>query len=248
MAPPRIINDDRQDQIIQNAIDGHRPLLLTHQSSEGWRAFKGRFVAGSRSTHAIVVRIAWPENGGSTRLPAPGDPLGATFRFDHKKCLFATTLEEMQRQTQEALVRLRWPNHIRQIQRRAFERARSPTGTIIAVRFWQNDGPGRSDTLARNIRHGQLEDLSASGMRLKATRSEEFEIGRTYRCVFTPRSGKPSIVVDAILQHRESTEYGRACLGFQFVGLEATKEGQDVLNRLVRLTHRFRSGRSRSRG
>lgn len=248
MAPPRIINDDRQNQIIQNAIDGHRPLLLTHQSSEGWRAFKGRFVAGSRSTHAIVVKIAWPENGGSTRLPAPGDPLGATFRFGHKKCLFATTLEEMQRQTQEALVRLRWPNHIRQIQRRAFERARPPAGTIIAVRFWQNDGPGRSDTLARNLRHGQLEDLSAGGMRLKATRSEEFEIGRTYRCVFTPRSGKPSIVVDAILQHRESTEYGRACLGFQFVGLEATKEGQDVLNRLVRLTHRFRSGRSRSRG
>lgn len=248
MSSPRIINDDRQDQIIQNAIDGRRPLLLTHQSAEGWRAFKGRFVEGSKSAHAIVARISWPENGDPMRLPAPGDPIGATFRFGHKKCLFATTLEEMQRQTQEGLVRLRWPNHIQQIQRRAFERARPPEGTIIAVRFWRNDGPARSDALTRNLRHGQLEDLSAGGMRLKAARSEEFEIGRTYRCVFTPRSGKPSIVVDAILQHRESTEHGRACLGFQFVGLEATKEGQEVLNRLVRLTHRFRCGRSRSRG
>ncbi len=241
-----VITHSRQDQIIQSAIDGRRRLLLTHQCPDGWRTFKGEFVAGSRSSRVILTKVSLPGDNGQMLLLKPGEPLGAAFRFGHKKCLFGTTLEDLQRRTDEALITMRWPGQIEQIQRRAFERAQLPRGTVIAVRYWQSDQSCGSTGLGRRVRHGQLQDLSAGGMRIKAADLQELEIGRNYRCVFAPRQGKPAFVIDAILRHRETADHGRAAIGFQFIGLEVTSEGREQLKRLARLVHRFKSGRSGS--
>jgi len=76
-------------------------------------------------------------------------------------------------------------------------------------------------------------------MRIKVADSKEVQIDRTYRCVFTPRSGKPSLVLDAVLRHREAVNQGRASLGFQFVGMETTHDGLHLLDRLVRIVNHF---------
>jgi c-di-GMP-binding flagellar brake protein YcgR len=170
-----------------------------------------------------------------------------TFRTGHKKCVFGTVVEPGDGHTTESVVTLRWPDHLQQIQRRLFERAQPPQGTVIPVRLWREGSSAGPREEVRSIRHGQLEDLSAGGMRVKAHDASEFHAGRTYRCVFTPRAGGPSIVVDAFARHRQAADQGRASIGFQFVGLEATPEGRRVLARIARTVSQFQRARSRSR-
>jgi hypothetical protein len=113
------------------------------------------------------------------------------------------------------------------------------------VRFWREAAGGDASTDARNVRHGQLEDISAGGMRIKVADPKDVSLDRTYRCVFTPRPGKPSLVLDAVLRHREAVDQGRASLGFQFVGMEATPEGLRLLDRLVRIVNHFQRSNAR---
>jgi hypothetical protein len=81
-------------------------------------------------------------------------------------------------------------------------------------------------------------------MRIKVADSKEVQLDRTYRCVFSPRAGKPSLVLDAVLRHREAGDQGRAALGFQFVGMETTQDGLRLLDRLVRIVNHFQRSHS----
>ncbi len=248
MGTMQSIVKDRQQEIVAESIRQQRRLVMTHNSEEGWRTFKSTFALGSPSAGELLVRVSCPDGAADAFLPSPGDTLGGTFRVGHKKCMFCTVVRSVQRQSTAALLTLGWPEHIQQLQRRAYERATPPRGTIIAVRFWRETGPSDPTLQARSVRHGQLEDISCGGMRIKVADPKETEIGADYRCVFTPRPGKPSIVLDAILRHREAVDRGRASLGFQFVGLETTPESLRTLDRLARLVSRFRHAGNRRTG
>ena len=76
-------------------------------------------------------------------------------------------------------------------------------------------------------------------MRIKVADAVSVELERTYKAVFTPRHGKPALILDTILRHREVVENGRASLGLQFVGLETCTEGLRTLDRLARLVSHF---------
>jgi hypothetical protein len=133
------------------------------------------------------------------------------------------------------------------LQRRAYERAAPPHGTIVPVRFWREMPQGESAPETRVVRHGQLEDLSCGGIRIKVSDAQDIAMGCTYRCVFAPRPGKPAVVLEGILRHREAAEHGRASLGFQFVGLETSVEGLRTLDRLARVVSHFQRSHGRPR-
>jgi len=147
----------------------------------------------------------------------------------------------------EDAVVLRWPSQVQQLQRRVFERSTPPPGTIIAVRFWRAQPADQRASDERDVRYGQLEDLSAGGMRIKLARPADIEAGALYCCTFSPKQGKPPFFVDAVLRHREAAEQNRASLGFQFVGLEATADGRRTLDRLARLVSYFQRATARAR-
>jgi hypothetical protein len=145
------------------------------------------------------------------------------------------------------VINLGWPDHLQQLQRRVYERVRPMRDTVISVRFWREDQATASSVEARDVRHGQMEDLSVGGMRVKAANPAAIEDGQTYRCVFAPKPGKPSFVLDALIRHHEDADQGRASIGFQFIGLEATPEGRRTLERLARTVTQLQRARSRSR-
>lgn len=245
MSTTQPIVKDRQDQVITDSVRQQRRLVLTYNGDEGWRTFKAAFALSSPAASELLVRLPLPDDGARPFLPAIGDTLGGTFRVGHKKCMFCTVVESVRLQPTFVLLTLRWPDQIQQLQRRAYERASPPRGTIVAVRFWRQSGVAESALEARAIRHGQLEDISCGGMRIKVANPKEVEIGADYRCVVTPRTGKPSLVLDAILRHREAVDHGRASLGFQFVGLETTPDSLRMLDRLARVVSHFRHAASR---
>jgi len=236
-----------QEEVFEEAIREGRQLVLTYNLPGGWQRQKAVFVSGSAATQETLVHAILPDLQREVALPTLGMIVGGSFRLGHKKCLFSSAVRSCGPKGRAVPILLSWPDHLSQLQRRAYERATPPHGGVIAVRFWI-EGEGQSVLDARDVRHGQLEDISAGGMRLKVADTVVVELERTYKVVFTPRAGKPALVLDSLLRHREPAEKGRSSLGFQFIGLETTTEGLRTLDRLARLVSYFQRSNSRRTG
>lgn len=240
---PKTINiAEMRDEILGSAAQRRLKAVLTLRLENGWRTYKCWFVSGEG--HDVLLRLA-SEDVDTALRDATGDmAIGVTFRFGHKKCLFSSKIVEMYDGPDHVRVHVRYPHEMQQLQRRVYERAEPPAGTIVPVRFWcldvAHEEDGRSD-----VRHGQLEDLSAGGMRIRTSDLADIHVGGLYRCVFAPSPGASPILVDSTLLHHEATDKGRAALGFHFMGLEATPEGKKTLERIVRLVKQFQRRRSR---
>jgi hypothetical protein len=234
---------DQQDQILLDSIRHQRPVVLTQSTPQGWRVVKAAFLCGSPESGELTARVLKEDNEANPTPPPFGTRLGGTFRLGHKKCMFSGQVRAVHPHGECDDFVLSWPEQMQQLQRRAYERAAPPPGTVIAVRFWR-EGSDTSNE-ARVVRHGQLEDVSCGGIRIKVPDPTELVIGCTYKCVFTPKPGKPAIVVDTILRHREAVEQGRASLGFQFVGLETSPERLRTLDRLARMVRHFQRVKAR---
>lgn len=235
MSPTQQFTDRRRDQVLEQVVVRGVHAVLSHHAATGWRTFKAAFASGSRTSNTLSVRLFGPQIASPELFPAPGDRMGVTFRLNHRKCVFNTLVESVQSDTDRVVLNLRWPDHLQQLQRRSFERVEVPRGRVIAVRFWQETPAGAS----RDARHGQLENVSAGGMRIRVSRDFDARIGDAYKCVFSPRPGAPSMILDTRVQHKEVLDEGRASVGLQFLGLEASPEGQRTLDRLARIVHQY---------
>lgn len=245
MSVTQTVPSDLQERLLLGAAAEQRRVVLTHQGTDGWRLYKGRFATNSGRADGLLVLVPAVSHEGRTLVLKTGDVLGCAFRDGHRKCICTTVIDDIRADGDNVLITLRTPEDIQQLQRRAFERAAPAVSNVIAVRFWQ-DGPGvPSGQSERNVRHGQLVDISAGGMRVNVPDPHRIVMDATYRCVFTTGPGKPAFVLDAFLRHREAEENGRAALGFQFVGLETTTEGRKTLDRLARLVSHFQRHRQR---
>jgi len=245
MAATESIVQKRQDHVLQASIRNRRHLVVTHNGPLGWRTLKSAFVSGSRHSGELAVRVMLSDEADSLHLPQRGDTLGGTFRDGHKKCMFRSELLSHRVLAGEATLVLKWPAHLQQLRRRAYERVAPPRDQVVAVRFWREvDGSDREGG-TRTLKHGQLEDISCGGLRMRVANAGDLVMGATYKCVFAPRPGKPSLLLEGILRHREAVEQGRASLGFQFVGMETTQEGMRTLDRLARIVSHFQRSKGR---
>ena len=246
MSTAQAIAQEQLNRVLEDAIQKKRRGVLSHHSSRGWRTFSSHFVSGSHASKTILVNTPIPPDILESAMPQSGNTLGFTFRTGHKKCLFAATVESIGRQGRQGRITLRWPDQIKQLQRRLYERVPLPTSTIVAVRLWRETEADQTPLEARTVCHGQLVDLSVGGMRVKVAHPDMFEPSTVYRCVFTPKPGKPPIMAHGMVRHHEAVDHGRACIGFQFVGLEATPEGGRVLDRLARTVTQLQRIRHRN--
>lgn len=223
----------QRTQLLKDSVAKRCRVMVTLALEDGWAIVKGLFRPGHRQD----VLFFEPAPREQVREICAGEELAVTFRHGRKKCMFTAQFLKLE----SGCWQLSWPDEIRQLQRRAYERISPPDGTVVAVRFWQPDHADESGARA-NARHGQLENISAGGMRVRTADHEAINVDETYRCVFTPPHSKVPLIVDGKLRHRESVVEGRASLGFQFVGLEATEEGRKTLERLAKLVGRFHRG------
>lgn len=245
MSVVQAVLSDRLDQILDDSIRHHTPVVLTHRTSSGWRMFKGRFHSGNKVEGFVTVQLPPSEDVDATQAPGVGETIGVTFRLGHRKCMSSSIVQSTRTATEGWLISFRWLEQLQQLQRRVFERSCPPRGAVVAVRFWMEEHGAESAQMERSVKHGQLEDISAGGMRIKAAETADVHVGATYRCVFTPRHGAPALLLDATLRHREAGDRGRISLGFQFVGLETSADGRKTLDRLARLVSQYHRSASR---
>ncbi len=211
---------------------------------------KTTLVSGSHSVGLVTLRIraagAERNTQGKSVLPNPGQDIGVTFRAGHKKCMFGSIVSSLGDATKNALITLPWPQRLQQLQRRAYQRVVLPKHTAISVRLVQGQSNHSLHADVQSVRHAQLEDLSVGGMRVRIQDTASLKQDDVYRCVFTPRPGKPSFMIDTLIRHTEAPTTEHARIGLQFIGLEVSAEGRRTLDRLARVVSYFQRARAKS--
>lgn len=244
MCAMQLIANQELCRVLDESVTRERPVVVTHHGSVGWRALKAAFAASRGSASELTIKLRPLRDEDAPVSVKAGDALGVTFRVGHKKCMFTTEVISAARLSTDQTITVERPDRLQQLQRRVFERAKPPGQAVIPVRIWRETGE-TVPVEERTIRHGQLEDMSAGGMRVKVACAADFEIGVVYRCAFSPRAGKPSVVVDALVRHHEAANQGRASIGFQYVGLETSAEGHRMMERLAQAVTHYQRARSR---
>ncbi|MEK6675180.1 MAG: PilZ domain-containing protein [Planctomycetota bacterium] len=239
--------EDQKDNILEESIRDERHLVLTERSPQGWRLWKSRFVTGSKAAANLLVKLRLDE--GISHTLEVGSTVGVTFRTGHMKCMFRSTVEQVQPRPDGDVLKLLWPENIQRLQRRIFERTAPPRGQVVAVKFWReaSSEPSNPSTSPAVIRHGQMEDLSAGGLRIHVADPGDIQLGTTYRCSFAPNQGAPHVVLESILLHKEAADRSRISLGFQFVGLDSSADGRKTLDRLAKIVSQYQRSRSSTR-
>jgi c-di-GMP-binding flagellar brake protein YcgR len=228
--------------LLEEAVRRATVVSITHRRADGWRLYKSSFQPRCVPGKYLLLEPAAPRAGRELEPLAAGTEIGVTFRIGHKKCLFSSAI--LANQDAAEAFTVAWPSEIQQMQRRAFERAVPPPGEVIAVRFWPTAPSGAPTDAKRTVYYGELEDVSAGGIRINAAAVDILHEGQSFECLFAPRRGTPPILCEATLRHRESADRGRASLGLQFIGLETTPDGRATLERLASVVSDFqRRGR-----
>lgn len=243
MSVMQTVANEHRDRILTMVAENSSYAVISYHGPAGWRSYKCRFRSVLRGG-AEVDLLAEDMPAGDQGSPKPGEVLGVSFRLGHKKCMFSAVLLGVEGPG-GAIVRLRCTGQLHQLQRRVYERAFPPRDVVVPVRFWHLIATGQSAGSDHDTRHGQLENISAGGMRIQTRSFHQPATESTHRCILTPRPGAPTLIVDAVLRHYDLVANERASLGFQFVGLESTLEGQQVLQSIVQIVNRFRRARAR---
>lgn len=238
MSAMHTVADEHRDKIFATVAENSAYAVISYHGKAGWRSYKCRFrsvLMGGDEISLLAEDMPADDQG----TPKPGEVLGVSFRMGHKKCMFSAVLLGVERPG-GTIVRLRCTGQLHQLQRRVYQRAFPPRDVVVPVRFWHVVATETPAGGVQDTRHGQLENISAGGMRIQTRTFQEQAVESTHRCILTPRPGAPTLIVDAVLRHYDLVANQRASLGFQFVGLESTSEGRQTLQSIVQIVNRFR--------
>lgn len=248
------VETERRDEIIRSATDGGLPATLTRFGSGGWTTYRTRFLSCDADERNIWIVQPKQECQNESLALLAGEQIGISFRLRRAKCSFSSVVigsVAARRGDGADAYRavIQWPENLQEMQRRVYRRVSPPPGRRIDVRYWpakispSATGPkealiGPSDC---GVLSGRLLDLSAGGLRVAiAEPAGELATGARVICEFSPRSGEPALRLETLLQHIELAVGGRRSIGFQFVGLDTSTEGQCRLAQLASIVTAFR--------
>ncbi|UCG17592.1 MAG: PilZ domain-containing protein [Phycisphaerales bacterium] len=244
------VDDVRLDQIITDAIRAGAKAVLTCRRHDRWTTLKCAFVPHETLGHRIVVTHPLQEPPDQGQGLEVGQRVGVAFRRGHRKYLLSTVVETPDPGTSPptGTVVLRWPNSIHQIQRRVCHRATPPPGRTIhvQVRSGHIDNDNTPTPPGAPILDGRVEDLSVGGIRVLSPHDPSLPADAPVICSFCIDPDTQPTTLNAVFRHRE-TRHDRFSLGFQFVGLEARRDGPELLARLAAIVTRFQRAAVRQR-
>lgn len=240
MKPLLPVDEKKKNDILEHAASRNQFCVVTNRSEGAWESVKTKFVHDKDSPNRMFFEAV---DAGSNRALSylSGELVGVTFRRGHRKCLFSTTVIgttsiEQEDGTLVSAVELEWPSALHELQRRAYQRA-VPVGRHVSVRFWEGGVCNRrqAEHEGSGIMNGTLVDLSAGGMRILSmdVAPDTLEEGDVIGLSFRPQSRGETIVIEGVFRHFQLTSDGLASIGIQFIGLECSEHGRDLLATLA---------------
>lgn len=164
-------------------------------------------------------------------------PVGICFQYDYSKYLFESTISVPPSLDSNGRLCMDWPDKIEKMQRRAYERQPIPAGLNVRAMFWHRGHLHETDTAPHeDYWQGKIENLSAGGAMIRVDRALQdcFSIGQLVGVQFTPMSYQKPLLLEGHIRHLKTpSDLNALLVGVEFLGLEASPEGREILHRLL---------------
>jgi hypothetical protein len=254
-----------REKILQTAIDMKVPAIMSYLSKDKWHVAKVLLtnLDGDRlSVESTISRRQRPIN---IRVD---QPVGVSFKYGYGKFVFDTTVKALEPSTDPetnrqrgGIIILALPDKIEVIQRRNYFRVNVPESLKVKVLLWPRSGrreqadPKHDAAIeTNNYCQGRLMDISAGGAQIIVPNQNNagqassclllegasFKRGQFVSMRFTPLPYEIPLILNAQIRNILPTaDRKNASFGLQFVGLEASPEGREVLSRLIGFVEKY---------
>jgi len=143
------------------------------------------------------------------------------------------------------LIKMDLPDRVERIQRRMYHRQPVPASLKVKVLFWHRGYLEDTDERPEELYwEGRLLNLSAGGAQFEIDAKEKnnFRAGQLLGVQFTPMSyQKPFLLESHVRYLKNQPDQTSFRIGVEFLGLEASREGREVLNRLLEVIDIYRT-------
>ena len=263
MKPRKILTLPEATDIIDAGVRDSALAVVTLQSGDGWQTFKSRLLERDPNRKFIVLDYI-EVNGVAPPPVSVGQYAGVSFRHKSRKIMFATVIEARGRFEAEGqvvpAVRCRWPESLIEMQRRAYYRTPVPPGTSLPVSLWPGGVASRqhAQSAPLGVLSGSALDLSCGGSLVQLPPGQEICLteNELLGVEIQLPDGRQPVLVDAYFRGQRVDPGKGPAAAIQFVGLELTPDGRNLLQRIARcvqnfhrlsLTEDLRAGSSRFR-
>jgi hypothetical protein len=243
-------------EILQALIEKKVPAVMSYLSKGKWHVAK--VVLTELGANRLIAQVA------SGRKPHPiniqvNQPVGISVKYEYGKFIFETIVASLDpsanteaapcngsqsssHSTGGGAIELVVPDRVEIVQRRSYFRVDVPKSLKVNVMFWRRSANSKDQTPPEHCWQGKLADISAGGAQIVADAGQgpEFKTGQFVGLQFTPVPYETPLAFDAQIRNILPTADNKGiCLGLQIVGLEASPEGRQVLQRLCNVVERY---------
>ncbi len=224
-------------ETLSKASSSHKVGIMTYLNAGKWQVVRVGII--NHTEQCVVAEVLSDEKSIVSDFRI-NQPVGMSFQIDFVKYIFESVIIGVESKVtlgEKGRVLLELPDKIQKIQRRAYQRQPIPKELNVKVLFWHR---GYLDTVRINpVDHywqGQLADLSAGGLRvlIEMDKKDRFTIGQVVGLQFTPMYYQKPILAEGHLRYLTEDEDNQILsLGIEFLGLEVSVEGRQILQRLL---------------
>lgn len=246
---PAIVNltNEQLDEAIASAVQRHLPITVTIRDKDSWRILHSRFL--SVESEHLLIEMPSSDRQSAPELFEAADRIGLSFKLKHYKHICAATIAGTSEITTDdgsksPVLSLCLPTQMQRVQRRIFSRVSVPANRIVRASFWVGglDAEPTQASPQMPVWGGQVVDISAGGVQVRCSKeiTETLDLGETVGMHISFGLAQETVSIDAQYRHLESGSDTEALIGFQFVGLEQTPKGQEVLGQIGTWMNQFR--------
>ncbi|UCC21828.1 MAG: PilZ domain-containing protein [Planctomycetota bacterium] len=243
-------------EILQDLVEKKVPAVMSYLSKGKWHVAK--VVLTELGANRLTAQIS------SGKKPHPmhiqvNQPVGISVKYEYGKFIFETAVAalgppsdsddsssgEPQNNNHAAsggTIELMVPDRVEIVQRRSYFRVDVPKSLKVNVMFWHRCLNGKQRTPPEHYWQGKLADISAGGAQIvvDAGPGPKLKTGQFIGMRFTPMPYETPLTFDAQIRNVLPTADNQGmCLGLQIVGLEASPEGRQILQRLCNIVERY---------
>lgn len=239
MADSETLKAEQVDAFLRQAVQDGLCGTLSFLREGKWSVFDIVVVKVGPSGVAIQL------DGGTT---APitlkkEQPVGVCLQFDRHKYIFESAVAEPPTHQTPLDLTIELPEKIEKMRRRAYDRQSVPSDLTVRVAFWHRGYMDDNDQVPQeHYWQGKLENLSAGGVMIRVGAEDRacFSVGQLIGVQFTPMSYQKPLLLEGHIRHLNIPP-DEDCLivGVEFLGLEASPEGREILHRLVHVVELY---------
>jgi hypothetical protein len=232
------------EESLDEAMQRHIPVSMTCRTGLEWHNLHSKIL--HRTPQSVWLEYPAEAEGFMPEISV-GCPLGLSFKLKHHKHIFNAVVEAagefgLAGEAKMRAIRVATPQRLVRVQRRAYHRVEVPRNRSVLATFWHGGLLAAAGTKDRPLNwEGWVTNISAGGfqVRLSGRNAPDLEVGDLVGVCIDLGQEYKQVLVDARFRQQHLDERGVTYQGFQFIGLNETIQGREMLHRIAGIVCEF---------